>query len=257
MPRLARVPWFALAAALGCASDLPSFEDVPEADVLYERGLETLKGRRILGLFRMVDYPAAIESFQAIIDNYPYSDYAVSSELHIADAFFEDGKYDEALSYYRDFADLHPQNEKIPYTLYRSALCHYRQIRSANRDQAPTRESLAILERLMAKYPLSKEAQDAEVLWRELRLQLADAQMQIANFYMDRGEYQSAAQRYRNVLDDYPGLGLDPEALYHLGHCYMQMKRADDARRMFRAILENYAESEFAAAAGNWAVAVD
>ena len=44
-----------------------------------------------------VNYDDAIEKFQAIIDNYPYSEYAVLAELAIADA------YDQRSSrFYRD-----------------------------------------------------------------------------------------------------------------------------------------------------------
>ena len=127
---LAIVCGLALGLGSGCSTPAPSFEDVADADVLYAEGLETLEGRRYFLLFHAVDYQAAIDSFQAIIDNYPYSQYAVLAELKIADAYFEDSKYEEALSYYRDFADLHPQHEKLPYTLYQSALSYYRQARS-------------------------------------------------------------------------------------------------------------------------------
>ncbi len=247
----------ALLVAWGCASPPPTFDEIPPAEELYQQGLETLEGRRILWFYRHVDYTAAIETFQAIIDNYPYSDYAVLAELKIADAYFDDGRYEEALSYYRDFADLHPQHEKLPYTLLQSALSYYHQTRSSDRDQKPTREALTYLERLMAKYPHSEQAQRAEELWRELRLRLASNEMRVADFYMDREEYESAAARYQQVLDDYPGLGLDAEALYQLGLCYLHTDEGAKARRAFQAIVEHYADSEMAPAAANLVVTVE
>ena len=99
----------ALLLAAGCAKPPPEFEEVPPADELYEEGQKTIEGTRFLGFWPYVNYGEAIETFQAIIDNYPYSEYAVLAELAIADAYFEDEKYEEALSYYRDFTDLHPQ----------------------------------------------------------------------------------------------------------------------------------------------------
>jgi outer membrane protein assembly factor BamD len=141
-----------LLVAPGCAKPPPAFEEVPPADQLYAEGLETLEGRRILGLYRHVNYTTAIETFQAIIDNYPYSDYAVLAEIKIADAYFDDGKYEEALSYYRDFGDLHPQNEKVPYTIFRAALCHRRRVKSPNRDQTATRDALIFLDQLLSRY---------------------------------------------------------------------------------------------------------
>ena len=177
----------ALGLATACAKPPPSFEEVPPAEELYAKGQKILEGERWLGIIPHTDYTEAIETFQAIIDNYPYSDYAIQAELAIADAYFQDEKYEEALSYYRDFGDLHPQHEKVPYTLFQAALCHERRKRSANRDQTPTRDALVFLDQLLSKYPHSTQATEAEALWRDLRLLLAEQVRVIAEFYMKRG----------------------------------------------------------------------
>jgi outer membrane protein assembly factor BamD len=235
-----------LLAAGGCKSPPPAFEDVPPADELYQEALETLDGGRLMGIIPHVDYTAAIETLQAIIDNYPYSDYAILAELKIADAYFDDEKYEEALSYYRDFADLHPQHERVPYTIYRSALCHQRRIHAANRDQTATRDALVYLDRLLARHPHSEFATEAEALWRDLRTRLAHQIMKVGDFYLGRDEYESAAERYRSLLNDFPGLGFDALALYKLGVCYSAMNRRDDAERIFQAIVQNYQGSDVA-----------
>ena len=246
---------FILAVALlllaSCKSPPPEWEEPDPADVLYDQGLEQLEGMKILWIFPRKDYDAAIETFQSVIDNYPYSDYAVLAELKIADAYFEDDAYEEALSYYRDFADLHPQHEKVPYTIFQSALCHQRRMRSVKRDQTATREALAYLDRLLSEFPYSEYAAEAEEMWRTLRTSLAWQVMSIADFYRGRGEYESAAERYRSLLSEYPGLGLDAESLYKLGLCYAAMNRKIEAQRVFMAIVQNYEGTDVAADAAN------
>ena len=229
---------------------MPELAELPEADVLYQQGVERLEQRLvILWLVDLTPYQAAIDKFQEVVDNYPYSEYAVASELKIADSYFAQERWDEALSYYRDFADLHPEHEKVPYTLYRTALCYARQSGTSNRDQTATREALVALDQLMARYPGAAETREAEVLWKELRTKLAESVLGIGDFYWAQAEYQSAAGRYRQVLDAYPGLGLDAEALYKLGLCYTHMNRDDDARHILEVILENYEGSDVARAA--------
>lgn len=238
-----------LAFGAGCASSPPvemDFADIPSAEELYRQGLEHLQERRSFLFFRTRDYNAAIESFQDVIDNYPYSDYTVLAELKIADAYFEQEKYEEALSYYRDFADLHPDHEQVPYTIYRSALCFYEQSHDPSRDQTATEQSLTQLDHLLERYPYSTHAREAEELWRELRERLARHSMMIGDFYMDREEYQSAADRYRSVLNEYPGLGLDAQALYKLGLCYTRMQLEDEASRIFQVLLEDYEGTDVA-----------
>ena len=236
----------ALGLATACASAPPSFEDVPPAEELYAKAVKIMEGGRWLWIIPHTDYKEAIETFQAIIDNYPYSDYAVQAELAIADAYFEDEKYEEALSYYRDFGDLHPQHEKVPYTLFQAALCHERRKRSPNRDQTPTRDALVFLDQLLSKYPHSPQATEAEALWRDLRLRLARQVRLIARFYQKRGEWESAGDRWRTLLNEYPGLGLDAEALYQLAVCYTEMNRLEEADNIFQAIVQNYQDSEWA-----------
>lgn len=249
--RLLAVPFAALCA---CASspDPVDLAEIPAAEDLYAEGVATLEsGSRFL-FFDTTDHRKAIDTFQDVIDNYPYSDYAVLAELRIADAFFDQEQWEEALTYYRDFAELHPDHEKVPYTIYRAALCHYNQSRDAKRDQTASRQALKYLDRVITDYPHAPEAAEAETLWRELRERLGRHVMGIADFYLEREEYQSAADRYRSVLNEYPGLGLDAEALYKLGVCYRNMNLDDEANRIFQVILENYQGSEIAEAAQDW-----
>jgi outer membrane protein assembly factor BamD len=236
--------------AVACASTPEELPEPPSAEELYRQGLDILEGRNFL-VYRHVNTQAAIDKFQEIVDNYPYSELAVTAELAIADAYFNDEKYEEALSYYQDFPELHPNHERVPYTMLRAALCHYERVRAPNRDQRPTREALLHLDKLMSVYPYTPEAQEAEEIWRELRQRLGQSVLVVANYYLDREEWQSAADRYREVLNQYPGLGLDADALYKLGVCYQHMQLDDEAKRVFQVILDNYQGTDVAEAAAD------
>lgn len=241
--RLAALCLVAFAWQFGCASSTPDFTEIPPAEELYAQGIETLKGRRILGFFDLIDYDKAIEEFQSIIDNYPYSQYELLAQLKIADAYFADQRFEEALAYYQDFADLHPEHQRVPYTLLQSALCHYNQIESIDRDQNATHRATEGLDRLIQEHPYAEETREAEELLVDLRTRLALHELEIADFYRDRTHWQSAAERYRRVLDEYPGLGLDARSLFRLGLCLEEMKRADEALRLYHVVVENYGET--------------
>jgi outer membrane protein assembly factor BamD len=231
----------------GCASNgADEISEVPSADRLYEQGVAMLEEEKsVLGL-NFANYQNAIDQFQDIIDNYPYSEYAVLAELRIADAHFAQSRWEEALGYYRDFAQLHPDHEKVPYTMLRTALCHERQSEKSVRDQTQTREAVAALDQLIREYPNAAETAEAEELWKKLRRKLAKQALIVGDFYFDRDEFQSAANRYQSVIDEFPGLGLDAEALYKLGIAYRRMNRDDDAQQLFEVILDNYPASNVA-----------
>jgi outer membrane protein assembly factor BamD len=250
---MSRSPLFAASALAvlfgvsGCASNGGSeIQEVASADRLYEEGVAELESQRSLLGINFKDYQGSIDKFQDIIDNYPYSEYAVLAELRIADAHFAQGRWVEALGYYRDFAQLHPDHDKVPYTMLRTALCHERQSEKSIRDQSQTREAVAALDQLILRYPNAPETAEAEELWKKLRRKLGKQALQVGDFYFAREEYQSAANRYRSVIDEFPGLGLDADALYKLGLAYSRMNRDGDARELFEVILENYPASNVA-----------
>jgi outer membrane protein assembly factor BamD len=247
---LAAAALAALFSLSGCASTgADEVVEVASADRLYEEGVAELEADGSLLGVNFTNYQGAIDKFQDIIDNYPYSEYAVLAELRIADAHFAQSRWDEALNYYRDFAQLHPDHDKVPYTMLRTALCHERQSEKSVRDQTQTREAVAALDQLILRYPNAAESAEAEELWKKLRRKLAKQALTVGDFYFQREEYQSAANRYRSVIDEFPGLGLDADALYKLGLAYSRMNREDDARDLFEVILENYPASNVADAA--------
>ena len=243
----------ATALGVGCASapPPPKFEDLPSAEDLYKRGEEQLaKADSGWHLFSG-SYAKPIETFQDIIDNYPYSDQAVLAQLAIADAYFKQGKYEESISYYRDFVELHPEHGKVPYAMFQTVMAYYKQSRDAGRDQTATREALKHLDRMLARFPHSEYSEQGEQLWKELRTRLGRHEMKVADYYFKQDEYPSAADRYRDLLNQYPGLGLDAEALYKLGVCYTKMNREAEAQKIFQVILENYSGSEVAQSAAD------
>ncbi|MCP5058256.1 MAG: outer membrane protein assembly factor BamD [bacterium] len=250
--RLALVGMLALllGSLSGCTSTTSGdFEEMPTAEQLFQEGEELLANHRSFLTVDLTDYTAAIQKFQDIIDNYPYSDLVADAELKIADAFFQQESWEEALTYFRDFAELHPDHPAVPYALLQAARCHRHQSRAPGRDQTATRDALNQLDAVITRFPYSSEATEAEALWKDLRTRLGTHVMGIGDYYFERGEHQSAANRYRSVLNEYPGLGLDADALYKLGVCYQNLNRNDKATQIFEVLLENYDGSDVARAA--------
>ncbi len=239
-----------LSGLSGCASTTSAdFEEMPTAEQLFQEGDELLSNHRSFLSIDLTDYSGAIQKFQDVIDNYPYSDLVADAELRIADAFFQQEAWEEALTYFRDFAELHPDHRAVPYALLQAARCHQNQSREPGRDQTATRDALNQLDAVITRFPYAPEASEAEVLWKDLRTRLGIHVMGIGDFYFEQGEHQSAANRYRSVLNEYPGLGLDADALYKLGVCYQKLNRNDKATQIFEVLLENYDGSDVARAA--------
>jgi outer membrane protein assembly factor BamD len=188
-------------ALLSACATAPPDEELPSAESYYQRGVGLLEGRTVFFFFTDIDYPKAIESFQEVIDNYPYSEYAVLSELAIA--------------------DIH-------------GLCSYNQMRAADRDQAPTREAVAQFRALLERFPASEMNEDARARLAECEDRLAQQIIDIADFYYGEDDFHSAARRYDQVLTTYPGHATRARSMTRLGICLArlnQTERAEDALR--------------------------
>jgi outer membrane protein assembly factor BamD len=187
-----------LSLTLGCATVKGWFTnkkpDRPP-DVMAEEGINDLKKKK---------YEDAIETFEKVRDRYPYSDQALLAQIKLADAYFYKKKYDEALQAYKDFEKLHPTNKAVPYCIYRQGLCYYRQRSTIDRDQTYTTKALEEFRRLKQKYPQCEYIPKAEKFMANCRLDLAQHEFYIAEFYFKTKRYPAALDRYQTVAQDYP-----------------------------------------------------
>jgi outer membrane protein assembly factor BamD len=221
-------------------------EEVPSAEGYYQQGLELLEGTRTFLFFKDVNYPKAIELFQEVIDNYPYSEYATLAELKIADIYFEQEKFDEAASYYQDFVELHPTHDQVPYALYRHGLCSFEQMSSADRDQTSTRDAMAHFQALIERYPDSEYTPDARDRLAETSDLLAQHDIEVGDFYLGRNECHSAARRYRRALSAYPHHSNYLNTMFQLADALICMRQFDDAILIYRQILDEQPDGDLA-----------
>jgi outer membrane protein assembly factor BamD len=148
-------------------------------------------------------YGDAIKTFTLLKERYPYSRYAILAELKLADAYFNDERYPEAISAYEEFVRLHPKNEASPYVLYQIGECHYHQVLTIDRDQTSTHQAILAFERLLKSHPGSAYEENATKKVRFCRQHLADHEVYVGRFYYKSKHYQAALGRFQGVLTGY------------------------------------------------------
>ncbi len=232
-----------LAISSGCAN-APPVEELPSAEAYYQRGLDALKGQRFLLLFTDVDYARAIELFQEVIDNYPYSEHAVLAEIQIADVYFDQQNYEQAASYYQDFVELHPKHPKVPYAIYRHGLCSAERMRGSGQDQEATRTAIAQFEVLLERYPDSEYTADARTRLVEATDRLVEHDVHVGDFYLRRGECYAAVSRYRSALTQYPRHSARLETMRRLASALRCTGRDDEAVVLLARILAEEPDGE-------------
>jgi outer membrane protein assembly factor BamD len=205
--------------------------------VLYEKGLALYKKKR---------YGQALETFNELKGSFPGVDpYYTWAELKVADCYFFEKEYQEAITHYEEFKKFHPFHEDIPYVIFQIGLSNFKQIHSIDRDQSPTRKALSNFEFLIANYPPSVFTEKAEEKAKICREKLAKKDLYIAKFHYKRNKYRGARERLEATARLYPGVDIHDEVLFYLGQSYLKLGERSAARRVFTDLVQNHPDSTF------------
>ena len=191
-------------------------------------------------------YLIAIERYRDIKNRFPYSNRAVDAELRIADSFFEQESYIEAESAYEIFKELHPTHAKSDYVQYRIGLSLNMQIPSnPTRDLTAAQRSIDAFEVMIEKFPSSTLTPKARELIFEARKKMAEHEHYVADFYFRRRHYLSSTYRYSALLQEFPNMGYDEEALFRLGKSYANVKMIDNAKDTLKRFVSRFPNSSY------------
>ena len=201
---LCLIPCFMLIS--GCAKHKPE----KTAEELAAEGREHFESR---------NYQEAINAYERLRDWYPFSAHAKEAELKVADAYYLLQEYDQALTAYQTYYQLHPTDPQIPYVLYRIGRCDFDQMASVDRDQTFAANALESFRRLVDQFPDSEYADRARHHIQECLKNLAAKEHYVGEFYFKSKHYEAALHRFLAVVNDYPDFGLHGEAREYIERC--------------------------------------
>lgn len=223
-----------LATVAGCGGAKIK-RDKP-ADVIYKEGMD---------LFERKKYEDAIAAFQELNAKYPASQYTVQAKLRIADSYYKDENYPEAISTYREFEKLHPTNENLPYAVFQTGMSYFNQILTIDRDQTPAMNSATEFARLLSRFPDSKYYDDAKKNLAAARNNLAENEFYVGRFYFRNGNYKAALDRFDAVRSKYPEFAAMDKVLFYTGKTYIEINEKDKGKAMLEKLSKDYPLSSF------------
>ena len=201
-------------------------------------------------MFERADYNAAIDNYQHVIDQFPFSPYAEDAELKIALSLYQQHKYAEAISAFADFQRMHPTNKNLALASYYLAMSYFDQIHRADQDQSNTENALAQFEALERRFPESEFAQLAHDRIAICREMLARNEKIIGEFYYNRAYFRAAESRLAELMQKYPDTPIAPEALYELAVTFEKEGKKYSAAQAFAAVQRHFPNTKYAADAG-------
>ncbi|MFP6774189.1 MAG: outer membrane protein assembly factor BamD [Alphaproteobacteria bacterium] len=223
------------AVLAACSSDEVAYEERP-VEAIFNQAMDRLLDG---------DAELAAVDFDEVERQHPYSVWARKSQLMAAYSHYRVNNYDDAIFTAQRFLQLHPGNRDAPYAYYLIAICYYEQITDIGREQKITEQALDALRAVVDRYPASEYARDASLKIDLARDHLAGKEMEIGRYYLDRGHYAAAINRFRHVVRDYGTTSHVPEALHRLTEAYLSLGIDDEAKNTASVLGYNYPGSEW------------
>ena len=226
-----------LAGCGGGASKTPeSFENFT-AEEIYKRGEYELENSG-----KPKD---AVKYFTEVERLYPYSDWAKRALIMQAYSYHRARDYEEARASAQRFIDTYPGDEDAAYAKYLLALSYYDQIDEVGRDQGLTFQALQSLREVIEQYPDTEYARSSILKFDLAFDHLAAKEMEIGRYYLKRGHYTAAINRFRVVVEEFQTTTHTPEALMRLVEAYLALGLTDQAQTAGAILGHNFKSSPF------------
>lgn len=231
---------FLVFALPGCASKDKDAAGAGETQESVEKMYRTAAAALDAG-----EFTEAAKKFDAVEQNYPYSQWATRAQLMAGFSQYKLMKYDDALMALDRFIELHPGDDHIAYAYYLKGLCYYEQISDVRRDQKMTEMALDALKQVRTRFPDSDYARDASLKIDLTLDHLAGKEMEIGRYYLGRKQYQAAINRFERVVEQYQTTTHVPEALHRITEAYLSLGIDSEARKTAAILGQNYPQSDW------------
>jgi outer membrane protein assembly factor BamD len=210
----------------------------PTAEALFEEGMRNFNDKK---------YVRAIDSFTKIKTDHPFSPLVTQAELKVADASYLNEQFPEAINLFKEFQDLHPTSDQLPFVTLRLGQAHFDQFTAIDREQKNTELAKGYFEAVITKYPKSPEAAIARTKLAQAIEYLAEHEFSAAEFYFKQQKFPAARDRFEEIVRKYRDTPTAVKSLYFLGESYRQEKNSPRAELAYEALIQRYPQSKYAA----------
>ncbi len=199
------------------------------------------------------DYALAIRVYEALMARYPFAAETRQSRLDVIYSYYRAGESDSAIDAADTFISENPTHPRIDYAWYVKGLTDFERMPNfmerwfrvdlTQRPPTHARRSFLAFATVVEQFPNSEYAHDARRRMVYLRNRLADYEIAVARYYVERGAYVAAAQRAKVAIEEFDGAPAVRNALEIMVLCYERMELTELAAQT-RAMYRNNFEGE-------------
>lgn len=221
--------------------------------------LTNLSAKELLQLARnatdVAKYDDAIKYYDQIEARFPYSVFSRQALLDQAFSYYQQSEDQKALVTIERFIKLYPEQVGIDYAYYLKGMVYYGKGRgiidflieasTAKRDLDASKNAYNSFAKIVKDYPNSQYAGDAKTRLDLLYNQMAQYEVNLARYYLDKKAYVAAINRASKSIADYNQSIAQEEALAIMVNAYNKLG-LEELRNQTLSILKlNYPQTKF------------
>lgn len=175
---------------------------------MYELGNHFLTGRKRKVFGTVAIMPArdkAVEIFQAITEDGPFSETGELAQYKLGLAHLALGEYEQAVSAFEQLIARYPNSALVDDARFQLTRASLKGTFKPGYDQHPTDQALAELETFVSEYPSSELSPEALERLQVLQERRAQHEFEVGQFYERRKKPQAAVVHYRAAIERYQG----------------------------------------------------
>ena len=244
LTRLITLAMVALLVGLAGCGNKPR-EQIGNADRLYELAKKAADNG---------NYRDAITYYEQLEARFPFSNPARQAQLDLMHAYYKNREPEAAIDQADQFIRENPAHPRVDYAYYIKGLVQFERNPNfierwfnADLSQRPpidARQSFQSFQTLIQRFPNSEYVDDARQRMIFLRNRLANYEVYVANYYLERGAYVGAINRAKYAIENYDGAPQIKRALEIMAESYRRLGMEDLASDSERVLRENFANAD-------------
>lgn len=236
----------AVVMATGCSSSKPKVPDEPP-ETLYQKARVKLDTG---------NYAGAVELLEALDSRYPFGAYSTQVQLDLIYAYYKQDDNAQAIANIDRFIRLNPAHKNIDYVYYMRGLTNmaadynfFQDLLGIDRDDKDpgyAHQAFQDFKLLLQNYPSSQYAPDARARMIGLKNRLAKYDLSVAEYYVKRDALVAAANRAKQLVQDFPDTPQAERALEIMVESYEALKMPGLAQNARAVLAKNYPDNSLA-----------
>ncbi len=226
----------------GCAKDKENKLIIQEQNLktqmisAYKEGLDFLDKD---------DGLSAAKKFNEAELLFPQSEWAPKSALMAAYSYYAYNYYGDSIYELEQFIKKYPKDERISYANFLLAMCYYQSIVDEKKDLEPLLKARDKFIYVVENYPNTDFAMDAKFKLDLIREILASKEMYLGSYYIQKGKWIAAINRFKTVINDYDTTIYVEEALHRLVELHYKIGLENEAKKYANLLGYNYLSSDW------------